>query len=197
MVENRSCSLNHTIRLQIGLKQGNFSELERILYEDRSSPSPATAVQVCQPAQPTLSTVSDPSNPNYGQWPSREEVEELVKPTDETSIHVKSWLKAHEVDDKAKYSRAKDSIAVTLPVHAVERLLDTEYSVFEHADGTRLVRAPEWSLPLHLHDRIEMVQPTNAFITPRAKKPMGRLKCPSTVELPEELVQARAMPPTL
>jgi tripeptidyl-peptidase-1 len=57
---------------------------------------------------------------------------------------------------------------VTLPVHAVESLLDTKYYIYEHEDGSYIVRAPVWSLPVHLHDHIDAVQPTTSFFKPKA-----------------------------
>ncbi|RYO89452.1 hypothetical protein DL763_005649 [Monosporascus cannonballus] len=65
---------------------------------------------------------------------------------------------------------AKDWIKVALPVDSVERLLDTEYHTYEHADGTRVARAPRWSLPRHLHEHIDTVQPTTSFFRARANK---------------------------
>jgi tripeptidyl-peptidase-1 len=47
-----------------------------------------------------------------------------------------------------------------------ERLLDAEYHVFQHEDGTELIRAPEWSLPKHLHEHIDAIQPTTSFMRP-------------------------------
>lgn len=71
----------------------------------------------------------------------------------------------HDIESwELDYSAAKDWISVSLPVERVERLLDTKYSVFEHVDGTRLVRAPEYSLPMHLHDHVSIVTPTNSFL---------------------------------
>ena len=89
---------------------------------------------------------------------------ELVKPTEDALTQVLDWLQDSGVEDyQLEYSPAKDWIKVTLPVHAVERLLDTEYSVYKHEDGTHLVRTPEWSLPAHLHEHIDTIQPTNSF----------------------------------
>ncbi|KAA6413001.1 MAG: tripeptidyl peptidase [Lasallia pustulata] len=51
---------DHRINLQIGLKQSQFDELERHLYE-----------------------VSDPSHHRYGQHLTSAEVDELVKPSDD------------------------------------------------------------------------------------------------------------------
>ncbi|RYP09762.1 hypothetical protein DL764_001097 [Monosporascus ibericus] len=137
---------NHVIDLQIGVKQGNFAALEKQLYE-----------------------VSDPSHERYGQHLSAEDVRELVKPSDESLSLVHEWLDAHGIAPSA-YSSAKDWIKVSLPVDAVERLLDTEYHTYEHADGTRVVRAPRWSLPRNLHGHIDTVQPTTSFFRARANK---------------------------
>jgi len=57
-------------------------------------------------------------------------------------------------------------IKAQLPVVDTERLLNTQYSIYEHGDGTQLVRAAAWSLPSHLHEHIETVQPTNSFVQP-------------------------------
>ncbi|KAI2778686.1 tripeptidyl-peptidase 1 precursor [Daldinia loculata] len=142
----RRAPADHVIDLQIGVKQSNFPELERHLYE-----------------------VSDPDHPRYGQHLSADEVKELVKPTDETLNLVHEWLADNGVTPSG-YSSAKDWITVSLPVKAIERLLDTEYHVYEHKDGGVVARAPKWSLPLHLHDKIDTIQPTNSFFRARAEK---------------------------
>lgn len=99
------------------------------------------------------------------------EVNELVKPTDDALELVHNWLFDHGIEaSELQYSPAKDWIKVSLPVRDVESLLDTEYSVFEHEEGGHLVRTPEWSLPQHLHEHIDVIQPTNSFFFPRAKK---------------------------
>ncbi|KAH7310279.1 peptidase S8/S53 domain-containing protein [Rhexocercosporidium sp. MPI-PUGE-AT-0058] len=141
----------HMIQLQIGLKQSQFSELERQLYE-----------------------VSDPGHLRYGQHLSEDEINQLIKPTDETLEQVLSWLRENNIEDQYEYSRAKDWIRVTLSVESVEKLLDTKYSIFKHEDGSYLVRTPEWSLPLHLHDQIQTIQPTNSFF--RMKPERSTLK---------------------
>lgn len=61
------------------------------------------------------------------------------------------------------YTAAKDWVIASLPVKQIEQLLDTKYSTFEHEDGSRIVRAPEWSLPEHLHKHVDTIQPTNSF----------------------------------
>ncbi|CZR65886.1 related to tripeptidyl-peptidase I [Phialocephala subalpina] len=68
-----------------------------------------------------------------------------------------------------EYSPAKDWLKISLPVKNIESLLDTKYSVFQHEEGDFLVRTLEWSLPLHLHEHIEVTQPTNSFFQPRRR----------------------------
>ena len=125
----------------------------------------------------SLFTVSIPSHPRYGQHLTSEEVEDLVKPKDDTTDLVHDWLSENGIGRaELSYNKAKDWIKVTLPVVAIERLLDTKYSVYEHEDGDRIMRAPTWSLPAHLHEHIEAIQPTNSFF-----RPAGRRKTLKTV----------------
>lgn len=112
--------------------------------------------------------VSDPDHTRYGQHLSKAEVDELVKPSPDTSKLVLEWLEDSGIEEKdCQFSGARDFISISLKVEDVEELLKTEYSIYEHQDGTRLVRTPEWSLPEHLHKHISTIQPTTAFL--RAK----------------------------
>jgi len=107
--------------------------------------------------------VSDPSHSRYGQHLSVEEVKDLVKPDEETLELVHEWLYDNGILN-VNYSPAKDWIHIYIDVESAERLLDTKYSVFEHDDGAVLVRTSEWSLPAHLHERIDTIQPTTSFM---------------------------------
>ncbi|OCK77206.1 subtilisin-like protein [Lepidopterella palustris CBS 459.81] len=144
--------IDHSINLRIGLKQSKVEELERHLYE-----------------------VSDPEHDRYGQHLSADEVNELIKPTEESLELVHAWLLDHDIAlSRLRYTATKDMITVTLPLESVEELLDTKYSVFENDEGVRLVRTPEWSLPLHLHEHIRLVQPTNSFFHFEARRGISR-----------------------
>ncbi|KIY02846.1 uncharacterized protein Z520_01311 [Fonsecaea multimorphosa CBS 102226] len=131
----------HLIRLTIGLSQSRFDELERHLYE-----------------------VSDPSHARYGQHLSAEEVHDLVKPSDETSAAIHEWLQEYDVDiEQLTYSPARDWITVSLPVSTVEDMLNTDYSIWEHPDGSTVVRTEGYSLPHYVHKHISTIQPTNSW----------------------------------
>ncbi|KAL8638193.1 MAG: hypothetical protein Q9226_009019, partial [Calogaya cf. arnoldii] len=139
---------DHVVKLQIALKQSRFDELERHLYE-----------------------VSDPDHRRYGEHLNSDEVNDLVKPGDDSLNLVQEWLRDHGIgEDRLSYSPAKDWVKVSLHVADVERLLNTKYAVYKHVDGTHLVRAPTWSLPAHLHQHIDTIQPTNSFFRAAPKK---------------------------
>jgi tripeptidyl-peptidase-1 len=91
-------------------------------------------------------------------------VDELVAPSSETHDLVHSWLLESGIDlDNLGYSSAKDWIIVHLPIETVESLLDTEYHNYKHKDGSVVARTTSWSLPRHLHDHIDAIQPTTSF----------------------------------
>ena len=93
----------------------------------------------------TSDLVSDPTHSRYGQHLSQAEINDLVKPCEETLTQVHDWLLENDIEeDQLDYSPAKDWIKVTLPLISAERLLDTSYSVFKHEDGSHLVRTPQW-----------------------------------------------------
>jgi tripeptidyl-peptidase-1 len=132
-----------TINLQIGLTQRNEGLVERHLIE-----------------------VSDPSHERYGQHLTAAEVADIVRPDAESINQVHAWLAEHGISD-IDYSPAKDWISIAIPIEKAEELLQTTYTKFEHRDGFSVSRAPEWSLPAHLHEHIEVVQPTTSFFNPR------------------------------
>ena len=136
---------DEVIHLQIGLKQQNEGAIESHLLE-----------------------ISDPKHARYGQHMTTEEIREITAPADETVELVNAWLAEHGVGSAVR-SPGKDWISIVVTVEKAEQLLQTKYSKFEHSiDGTTISRTPEWSLPIHLHEHIDVVQPTNSFFRPHA-----------------------------
>ncbi|KAK5130234.1 hypothetical protein LTR08_002280 [Meristemomyces frigidus] len=131
----------HTVTLRIGLKQNDFDGLERELY-----------------------SVSDPAHERYGQRLSSDDVNKLVAPDEDTLSAVHDWLEGNSVRlDQVDYSPSRDWIIVPLSIGDIETLLDTEYHIYENAEGTQVVRTPQYSLPKSLHRHVDVVQPTNYF----------------------------------
>jgi len=134
---------HHSIDLQIGLKQQNQDKLEQHVME-----------------------VSDPSHARYGQYLSADQVHELTAPGDETVDLVQAWLQDHNITTST-LSTTKEWLYITLPVEKIEHLLQAEYAVYRNLqDGSTLIRAPEWSLPVHLHEHVDVIQPTTSFFRP-------------------------------
>ena len=115
-----------------------------------------------------IKAVSDPDHERYGQHLSFEHINELVAPKEETLDLVHEWLITNGVKEFS-YSEAKDWISIHIPVSSAETLLDAKYSVFQHDDGSMLVRTSEWSLPEHLHEHIDTIQPTTSFMRTKAQ----------------------------
>ena len=99
------------------------------------------------------------------------QVNALVDPKDDSVSAVESWLSSHGISkDQLSYSAAKDWIEVSVPVSQAETLLKTKYSVYQDADGDKLTRTSQYSLPRNLHEHVDLVLPTNSFVTGKRAK---------------------------
>lgn len=113
------------------------------------------------------SPVSSPGHRRYGQHLTATQVNNLIAPNGQTIGLVEDWLHDHGIEGFT-YNKAKDWITVALPVDVVNRLLKTEYQVYRHVEENEvIVRTSSWSLPAHLLDVVETVQPTNSFFRPK------------------------------
>ena len=123
--------------------------------------------------------MSDPSHARYGQYLNAEEVSELLWPPSGSVLLVEDWLRMHGIAaESIHYSPALDWISLDLSISAAENLLQTKYLEFWHEKRkVSVIRAPEWSLPEHLHDIVDTIQPTNSFLhalVPRTQMPRSR-----------------------
>ena len=120
-----------------------------------------------------------------------------MRPTDDALEAVHHWLEEHGITtDHITYTPAKDWMKVSLPVSAVEELLDTEYSVWEHHDGSTMARTESWSLPLHIHEHISTIQPTNSWarLNPRKKLVELEKRSSNAIEAPGLSFEGFPMP---
>lgn len=161
------------ISLRIALPQSNFDALEQHLYE-----------------------VSDPFHSRYGDHLSKEEVEALVAPHQDSVAAVKEWLAEHGIgEDGVSRSAAGDWVTVRVPVAKAETMLETvrergsvvlrpfidasvnqKYHVWKHAqDGDILVRTTSYSLPETLDAHVELIQPTTMFARPLRQRSLVSL----------------------
>ena len=113
----------------------------------------------------------------------------MIQPSDDTLAHVQDWLADNGIaNDQLSYSPAKDWIDVNLPVPIVEKVLNGRYLFYKHEDGSKLVRTTEWSIPIHLHDHITTIQPTNTFLRAAPRSSFAK---------PAKAIEERELEPVL
>ncbi|KAJ7503166.1 tripeptidyl peptidase A [Mycena galericulata] len=131
------------LNLRFGLAQHRFSHLESLLLN-----------------------ISNPSHPNYGKHLSKEQVDTLSTPSNDTLEIVEGWLLAHKASS-VKWSPSKDSVSAVVSVSSTESMLFTRFGIFEHVkSGRRVVRTLSYSLPESLAPHIDFIHPTTAFLDP-------------------------------
>ncbi|KAF8321022.1 uncharacterized protein EI90DRAFT_3080187 [Cantharellus anzutake] len=106
-------------------------------------------------ALPSLSVLGSPSL-TFTHL-SKEEVEDIIL--------LESFLVSHGIDitrDALQRTPASDWISLKTTIEIAEKLLDTTFSIYaNHETRLTAIRTTSYSLPAHLHDHIDVVQPTN------------------------------------
>lgn len=88
----------------------------------------------------------------------------LIFSSNETIRMVKEWLNASGVStERIRQSHGLNWITFNATTEEAESLLKTKYHVYEHESGQPHVACEEYSLPLHLKDKIDFVLPSTHF----------------------------------
>ncbi|CCG82474.1 Putative uncharacterized protein [Taphrina deformans PYCC 5710] len=162
-----AASTPHMARTGYTVKERVTVPREWSKYEGRVDKSKAMTLRIglvrpnARVAEDTLKRISDPQHRDYGKHLSMAEVKKLMAPAQVSVDHVMRWLGSHAVPTR-DVELVGDFIHVRVPVRKAEQLLDTEYNGYHHK-GTKLVRALQYSLPNHLHEHIDLIQPTTLF----------------------------------
>ena len=102
-VKYSSASPDHVLRLRIALPQPQFHILEQHLME-----------------------ISDPDHERYGKYLSKDQVDDLVRPYDESLDIVTQWLEKWGIyEEDISRSAARDWVTVMVPVRLAEQMLNT------------------------------------------------------------------------
>ncbi|GFF55510.1 tripeptidyl-peptidase sed3 [Aspergillus udagawae] len=110
--------------------------------------------------------MSTPGHSSYGQHMKRDDVWEFLRPSDEATDKVLSWLKSENVP-AGSIENHGSWVTFTIPVSQSERMLRTRFYAFQHAEtNTTQVRTLEYSVPDDIHRYIQMIQPTTRFGRP-------------------------------
>ncbi|KAJ3895618.1 peptidase S8/S53 domain-containing protein [Lentinula edodes] len=111
-----------------------------------------------------IQEISDPDHERYGQHLSKSDVETLISPQEQSIQLVTEWLHVHGIEDtNISRTPAQDWIVVTIPISLAEKMLDTNYYVWQHDDGDFTIRTTSYNLPEHLFNHIDLIQPTTMF----------------------------------
>jgi len=106
---------------------------------------------------------STPGNSAYGQHLTQEQVAAYLKPTEETSRVVNTWLAQNGIPANSA-SPADDWLSFAIPVAQANRLFNADFSVFTHKDsGLTGIRTLSDSLPYELEGAVEFVHPSVSF----------------------------------
>ena len=118
-----------------------------------------------------LDEVSNPASSKYGKHWSVEEITKTFAPSDESSKAVLQWLSEHGFVN-IRTSGALHTLEFEASVAEIERLLKTEYYVYEHSEsGKGHVACEEYSVPAHITEHINIITPTLHFdVKPHMKK---------------------------
>jgi tripeptidyl-peptidase-1 len=95
-----------------------------------------------------------------------------------------------DLDRDSTRSPAKDWIGLSAPLKVAEKLLNTTFSVWKHTSGDTIVRSTHYSLPTHLHQHIDVVQPTTNFglFKPQRATSFFDEEAPSLVDIGEQVL---------
>lgn len=170
-----------------------------------------------------LMDVSHPESPNFGKHWSPEKVSPLplthwlsakppfqikhtFSPSPETIAAIKEWLIQSGIEnERIQASKSRTWIKLNATVEEAESLLHTEYNIYTNVDsGKEHLACNDYSLPSHLREHVDFIQPTvhfDAIVKPvkQRRDLQGReIVKPSTHSRPgKEVGQAAAVKYTL
>ncbi|KZT10453.1 subtilisin-like protein [Laetiporus sulphureus 93-53] len=127
--------------LRIGLAQRNLENIDQFLLD-----------------------VSHPDSPNYGRHWSAERLRETFAPDAEAEEAVRDWLE-EELGEGSVKARPGGWLTVDVSIAEAERLLGTEYFVWQYGENGREHLACEgrYHLPEHVSHHVDLVLPTLHF----------------------------------
>lgn len=83
-----------------------------------------------------LMDVSDPRSPNYGSHWGREEITEMFSPSQETVRKTKEWVVGSGIGaERIAHAASGGWLVFNASVSEAEKLLESDFWVYENADG--------------------------------------------------------------
>jgi tripeptidyl-peptidase I len=164
------------------------ASLSHVLHEKRDVPLPHSRQRVHGDAivpvriglkQSNLHTgydrlmdVSHPGSENYGKHLTKEEVNALFAPTDETIETVKDWLLGSGLvgDNEILHYENKGWLAIDMPAKHAESLLGATYYEMEGPNGDIRIGCDEYYLPVHVSGHVDYIKPGVKLSAPLKKR---------------------------
>jgi tripeptidyl-peptidase-1 len=117
----------------------------------------------------TIMNVSTPNHPSYGKHLTRQQVNDMIAPQQESFDGVMKLLKSYGIENKS--SIQSDWIIVDGTIGDAEKLLQTKYQIYQHGEtGKSTARTSNYSLPSNLHAHVDMISPTIVFSNPASPR---------------------------
>jgi tripeptidyl-peptidase-1 len=121
---------------------------------------------------------------------SAEDVHNLTSHDDKSRSLVIEWLAENGIaEHNLAFSTSGDWITLHLSIEKTEDLLATQYYMF-HDEDVSIVRINEWSLPVHLHDHVDCIQPTTSYFGASAKAQRRDNGLPGVLSRPSVSLQS-------
>ncbi|KAL4897740.1 peptidase S8/S53 domain-containing protein [Aspergillus ambiguus] len=141
------------MKFQLGIHQENAAEFEQKVIN-----------------------LSTPGHNTYGHHMKLHEIQDFLRPSDDASDSILSWLQAEQVPAESIENHG-NWITFTVPVSQAESLLGTKFYDFRHQEsGTIVTRALEYSVPETIYPYIHLIQPTTRFGRPKPQVGISDLK---------------------
>eukprot|EP01132_Coremiostelium_polycephalum_P010073 gene10073-12348_t len=106
-----------------------------------------------------LKEVSDPTSKNYGKVLSKEEIEEMTRPSQEHFDRVTNYLKSHGIDC---VQREGDNLRIKTSIEKTEKLFHTHIHKFAQPEGGKpddfiFRREGNFQVPPEICDYVDLV----------------------------------------
>ncbi|KAK6356890.1 hypothetical protein TWF718_001230 [Orbilia javanica] len=145
-LSNQAVDPSTPISLRIHLAQQNVPQFEKALID-----------------------MSTPGHPSYGQHMNQAQIDDILRPHEDTSAAVKNWLESKGFGNDLSFKN--DWVVVSTTIGKAESLLQTRYKVFRNSKtGKNVIRTLSYSVPRNLHSSVMLIQPTTLFGSTRAMK---------------------------
>ncbi|KAJ7908380.1 subtilisin-like protein [Mycena leptocephala] len=137
---------SHTITLRFALASNNLPGLQEKLLD-----------------------ISTPGRAEFRQWLSQDEVKSFVAPSTDAVNAFNAFTSANGLKSSV-ISPYGEWVSVSLPVSKANQLFGAKFTNFTHTDlPAPIIRTLSVSLPSELANFVQVVHPTTAFTTPKAR----------------------------